>query len=253
VNLVGPKEAQVQSYLPGGANVPSWEGTLTPPREYDFTVRVLQQCSLMLNYFDHLLLFGDCGSNKCDNEFIIAVVTHDDGHISHRAMWSDPHYCQMPVQHQNHSSQVTTLSFSSCFFPAKDKFPSCACLFLVFGLVDICCNSFYTVQEAADGLWLDFSPFMEQPWALALDSWCKGSSAPSLLRQVYCWPMTVIGGYWQSLRWSRDDIKVNGAMWDYCQSREYLVNHWERSLAGIIPLLQKTIPAISWAWICHES
>jgi len=66
--------------------VPSWEGTLTPPREYDFTVRVLQQCSLMLNYFDHLLLFGDCGSNKCDNEFIIAVVTHDDGHISHRAM-----------------------------------------------------------------------------------------------------------------------------------------------------------------------
>jgi len=33
VDLDGPKEAQVQSYLPGGANVPSWEGTLVPPGE----------------------------------------------------------------------------------------------------------------------------------------------------------------------------------------------------------------------------
>ena len=30
-----PKEAQVQSYSPGGANVPTWEGTLAPPGEYD--------------------------------------------------------------------------------------------------------------------------------------------------------------------------------------------------------------------------
>jgi len=33
--LGGPKEAQVQLYSPGGANVPSWEGTLAPPAEYD--------------------------------------------------------------------------------------------------------------------------------------------------------------------------------------------------------------------------
>jgi len=27
----------VQSYLPGGVNVPTWEGTLAPPGEYDWT------------------------------------------------------------------------------------------------------------------------------------------------------------------------------------------------------------------------
>ena len=32
---VGPKEAQVRSYSPGGANVPSHVGTLTQPGEYD--------------------------------------------------------------------------------------------------------------------------------------------------------------------------------------------------------------------------
>jgi len=31
----GPKEARVQSYSRSGANVPSWEGTLAPPGEYD--------------------------------------------------------------------------------------------------------------------------------------------------------------------------------------------------------------------------
>jgi len=35
VDLGGPKEAQVQSYSPGGANVPTWEGTLAPPDEYN--------------------------------------------------------------------------------------------------------------------------------------------------------------------------------------------------------------------------
>ena len=35
VDSGGPKEAQVQSYSPGGANVPSWEGTLAQPGEYD--------------------------------------------------------------------------------------------------------------------------------------------------------------------------------------------------------------------------
>jgi len=34
-----PKEAQVQSYSPGGANVPTWECILAPPAEYYWTVR----------------------------------------------------------------------------------------------------------------------------------------------------------------------------------------------------------------------
>jgi len=29
------KEAQVQSYSPGGANMHPWQGTLAPPGEYD--------------------------------------------------------------------------------------------------------------------------------------------------------------------------------------------------------------------------
>ena len=45
----------VQSYLPGGNNVPTWEGTLVPPGEYDWTVGLWQWCNLMSNYFDHLL------------------------------------------------------------------------------------------------------------------------------------------------------------------------------------------------------
>jgi len=55
VDSGGPKEAQVQSYSPGGANVPTWEGTLAPPGGYDWTVRLRQQCGLMSNYFDHFL------------------------------------------------------------------------------------------------------------------------------------------------------------------------------------------------------
>ena len=54
-----PNEAQVQSCLPGGANVPTCQcaphvGTLVPPGEYDWTVRLRQWCGLMSNYFDHL-------------------------------------------------------------------------------------------------------------------------------------------------------------------------------------------------------
>jgi len=33
VDSGGPKEAHVHSYLPCGANVPTWEGTLAPPGE----------------------------------------------------------------------------------------------------------------------------------------------------------------------------------------------------------------------------
>jgi len=28
------KEAQVQAYSPGGGNMPTWEGTVTPPGEH---------------------------------------------------------------------------------------------------------------------------------------------------------------------------------------------------------------------------
>ena len=35
VDSGGLKEARVQSYLPGGANVCTWEGTLAPPGEYE--------------------------------------------------------------------------------------------------------------------------------------------------------------------------------------------------------------------------
>jgi len=30
-----PREAQVHLHSPGGANVPTWEGSLAPPGEYD--------------------------------------------------------------------------------------------------------------------------------------------------------------------------------------------------------------------------
>jgi len=35
VDSDGPKETQVQLYSPGGANMPSLEGTFVPPGEYD--------------------------------------------------------------------------------------------------------------------------------------------------------------------------------------------------------------------------
>jgi len=49
------RSTQVQSYSPGCANVPSWEGTLVQPGEYDWTIHLRWQCSLVSYYFDHLL------------------------------------------------------------------------------------------------------------------------------------------------------------------------------------------------------
>ena len=54
-----PKEAQVQSCSLGGVNVPTWEGTLAPPGEYDWTVHLQLRCGPMSKYFDHLFLV-DC-------------------------------------------------------------------------------------------------------------------------------------------------------------------------------------------------
>ena len=60
-------KAQVQSYLPGGANVPSWEGTLAPPAEYNWTVNLRRQYGLMSNYFDHLFRLEKCAEKQlCD-------------------------------------------------------------------------------------------------------------------------------------------------------------------------------------------
>jgi len=36
--------------------VPSWEGTLAPLGEYDWTVHLRRQCGLLSNYFDHLYI-----------------------------------------------------------------------------------------------------------------------------------------------------------------------------------------------------
>ena len=68
-----PKEAQVQSYSPGGANVPSWKNTLAPPGEYDWTVRLRRRCCLMSNYFDYLLFLATWfGLPICKNIFKIS-------------------------------------------------------------------------------------------------------------------------------------------------------------------------------------
>jgi len=42
MDLGGSKEVQVQSHSPGGANVPTWEGTLAPSAaEMQFYVKLL--------------------------------------------------------------------------------------------------------------------------------------------------------------------------------------------------------------------
>jgi len=70
VDSGGPEEAQVRLYLPGGPNVPTWEGTLAPlgeydkyavswhhstmTGEYDGTAQLRRRCGLMSDHFDHL-------------------------------------------------------------------------------------------------------------------------------------------------------------------------------------------------------
>jgi len=49
VDSGGPKEAQVQLHSPGGANVPSFEGTLAPQLNLP-SVEAMWPYS---NYFDH--------------------------------------------------------------------------------------------------------------------------------------------------------------------------------------------------------
>jgi len=49
------EEAQVQSYSLVGASMPTWEGMLAQPGEYDWTNRLQRRCGLVSNCFDHLL------------------------------------------------------------------------------------------------------------------------------------------------------------------------------------------------------
>jgi len=68
------KEAQVQSYSRGGA---TWEGTLAPPREYDWTVCLRRRCGLMSNYFDRLFYYS--ARSKASAEYWIHFVARSNG------------------------------------------------------------------------------------------------------------------------------------------------------------------------------
>jgi len=59
VDLGGSKQERVQSYLPGGINVPSWEGTLAPTGEYDWTVCQRRRCGLLVPILLTATLMGN--------------------------------------------------------------------------------------------------------------------------------------------------------------------------------------------------
>ena len=52
----GPKDAQVQSYSPDGANVPSLEDTLPPPGEYEWMARWNARAEFLLSVIELLFL-----------------------------------------------------------------------------------------------------------------------------------------------------------------------------------------------------
>jgi len=72
VNSCGLKEAQVESYLPGGINVTTWEGTLAPPGEYERAVCLRRRC-VTLNYFDYLLLLWSSSSLTGAHPFFFII------------------------------------------------------------------------------------------------------------------------------------------------------------------------------------
>jgi len=85
VDSGGPKEVQVQSYSPGGANVLTWEGTLAPPDEYDWTVRRRRRCGLVSNYFDHLFSHMTQGYRK--NTLLQYSTTNVNNHNVEVEKW----------------------------------------------------------------------------------------------------------------------------------------------------------------------
>ena len=58
VDSGGPKEAQVQSYSPGGANVPTWDGTLANTIVIVMTVRYTKYT--IYNKSSEVAEMGDC-------------------------------------------------------------------------------------------------------------------------------------------------------------------------------------------------
>ena len=74
VDSGGLKEAQVQSYLKDGANVPSWDGTLALYGEYNWTVRLRRRCGLMSNYFDHLFMANGALCSTAGHIYFHSVV-----------------------------------------------------------------------------------------------------------------------------------------------------------------------------------
>jgi len=78
----GPKDAQVQSYSPSGANVPSWEYTLPPPGEYNWTIRLRRRCALSqitlpLVIFGHAHLHSRTGSRALQAEYCVVGIPHN--------------------------------------------------------------------------------------------------------------------------------------------------------------------------------
>jgi len=78
------KDAQVQSYSPGGANVPSWEDTLPPPGEYDWTTRLggyapYRYVKLLwpLVIFGHAHLDSRTDSRVLRAEYCIVGIPHN--------------------------------------------------------------------------------------------------------------------------------------------------------------------------------
>jgi len=74
---MGPKDVQVQSYSPGGANVPSWEDTLPPPDEYDWTIGLRRRCALLWPHviFGHAHLDSRTDSQALRAEYCIVGIS----------------------------------------------------------------------------------------------------------------------------------------------------------------------------------
>jgi len=88
-----PKEAQVQLYSPGGASVPSCQGTLAPPGEYDWIVCLRQWCGPyvkllwpLVNICSHLIVLP-FGTVQCWYQQLLKSVA-DSCYAFSSFMWA---------------------------------------------------------------------------------------------------------------------------------------------------------------------